>query len=57
MQNFATEEKATEIESFFHDHPFRGTEMSVKQAVEQIRLNEAWLKADIGAIQEYFGVS
>jgi puromycin-sensitive aminopeptidase len=53
-ENFATEEKAVEIESFFKAHEFPGAERTVQQSIETIRLNAAWLNRDIGEIREYF---
>lgn len=53
-ENFASEEKAVEIESFFKAHEFPGAERTVQQSIETIRLNAAWLNRDIGEIREYF---
>lgn len=52
-ENFATEQSAKEIEEFFKVHEISGTERTVQQAVETIRLNEAWLKRDTDAIRKY----
>jgi puromycin-sensitive aminopeptidase len=52
-ENFVTEEKALELEAFFKDHSFPGTERTVQQAMEGIRLNEAWLKRDLIHIQNH----
>jgi len=52
-EHFVTEEIAHEITDFFRDHPFPGTERTVQQAVESIRLNEAWLKRDERAVSEF----
>lgn len=53
-ENFASEEKAVEIENFFKTHEFPGAERTVQQSIETIRLNAAWLNRDIGEIREYF---
>ncbi|XP_076658475.1 puromycin-sensitive aminopeptidase isoform X2 [Halictus rubicundus] len=52
-ENFVTEEQAQEVEKFFKEHPTPGTERTVQQSVESIRLNEAWLKRDLESIQEF----
>jgi len=45
-ENFASESKAKEIENFFQDNPYPGTERTVQQSCESIRLNDAWLQRD-----------
>ncbi len=52
-ENFASEEKALEIEKFFKDHELPGTERTVSQSVESIRLNAAWLSRDLDTITGY----
>ncbi|XP_012260332.2 puromycin-sensitive aminopeptidase isoform X1 [Athalia rosae] len=52
-EDFATEESALEVEQFFADHPTPGTERTVQQSVETIRLNAAWLARDREAIKSY----
>lgn len=52
-ENFATEEKALEVETFFRENSFPGTERNVLQSVETIRLNAAWLRRDLPNITEY----
>ncbi|KYB28321.1 Puromycin-sensitive aminopeptidase-like Protein [Tribolium castaneum] len=52
-ENFASEESAKEVEEFFKTHDISGTERTVQQAVETIRLNAAWLKRDTNAIKNY----
>lgn len=52
-ENFVTEEKARDIESFFKEHPTPGTERTVQQSIETIRLNAAWLARDKDSIEEY----
>lgn len=56
-ENFATEEKATEIEQFFKENEFPGTERTVLQSVETIRLNAAWLQRDLSNITEYLNAN
>lgn len=56
-ENFATEEKATEIEQYFKEHQFPGTERTVSQSVETIRLNAAWLERDLCNITEYLNAN
>ena len=52
-ENFVTEEKALDVENFFREHSFPGTERTVQQAMEGIRLNEAWLKRDLVLIETH----
>ena len=52
-ENFASETKAQEIEKFFQEHDFPGTERTIQQSLETIRLNEAWLKRDESSIREF----
>lgn len=52
-ENFASEEDAAEVEAFFRDHHSPGTERTVQQSCETVRLNAAWLQRDCEAIREY----
>lgn len=52
-ENFASEEKAAEVNAYFATHKWPGTERSVQQAVESIRLNADWLNRDAAAIKTY----
>lgn len=52
-ENFVTEEQAKDVESFFESHPTPGTERTVQQCVESIRLNAAWLARDKVSIKQY----
>ena len=52
-ENFASEAKAREIESFFEKNKFPGTERSVQQSLENIRLNQQWLERDAEDIRSY----
>ncbi|XP_058458878.1 puromycin-sensitive aminopeptidase isoform X1 [Malaya genurostris] len=52
-ENFSTEERALEVEKFFEEHEFPGTERTVSQSIETIRLNVAWLKRDLEGISGY----
>jgi puromycin-sensitive aminopeptidase len=52
-ENFASEEKAVEIENFFKKNEFPGTERTVQQSTETIRLNASWLNRDVDQIREY----
>lgn len=52
-ENFATEEKALEIELFFSQNYFPGVERVVQQSLENIRLNASWLARDTEDIRQY----
>lgn len=52
-ENFASEEKAKEIEDFFKEKNSSGIERAIQQSVENVRLNSAWLARDSEAIRSY----
>ncbi|XP_045766880.1 puromycin-sensitive aminopeptidase [Maniola jurtina] len=52
-ENFASEACAQEIEEFFRTHHSPGTERSVQQALETVRLNAAWLRRDLASTTTY----
>lgn len=52
-ENFASEEKAKEVEAFFETCEIPGTERTVSQSVETIRLNAAWLNRDRDSMKEF----
>lgn len=52
-ENFTTEEQAAQVEKFFVDNKFPGSERSVQQSVETIRLNAAILKRDAQEVKIY----
>ncbi|KOB73217.1 putative Aminopeptidase N [Operophtera brumata] len=52
-ENFASEPAAQEIEEFFRTHASPGTERSVQQALETVRLNAAWLRRDLASTTAY----
>jgi len=54
-ENFASEQKALEIDQFFKDHHCAGTERTVQQSVESVRLNAAWLARDASDVGQYLG--
>lgn len=53
-ENFATVEKANEIENFFKTNEFPGVERTVQQSLETIKLNVAWLERDLAGLTEFF---
>ncbi|ALC43653.1 Psa [Drosophila busckii] len=53
IENFASEERAREVEEFFKSTQIPGCERTVMQAVETIRLNAAWLDRDSEALSSY----
>ncbi|XP_017887572.1 puromycin-sensitive aminopeptidase isoform X2 [Ceratina calcarata] len=56
-EGFVSEDQAKDIEQFFKDHPTPGTERSVQQSLESIRLNAAWLARDKDSIKEYLAAN
>ena len=51
--SFTSEQDAQEIEEFFASNKFPGTERTVKQSLERIRLNAVWLARDGEALKEF----
>ncbi|KAK2579854.1 hypothetical protein KPH14_007537 [Odynerus spinipes] len=52
-ENFVSEEYAKDVENFFENHPTPGTERTVQQSIESIRLHAAWLARDKDSIKEF----
>jgi len=52
--NFASEERAKEVEKFFEEHKAPAAERAVKQAIEGIRLNAEWLARDGADLEKWF---
>jgi len=52
-EDFVTEEMAAEVEKFFTENSFAGTERTVQQSIESIRLNAAWLQRDEHSLREH----
>ncbi|GLH04429.1 Aminopeptidase [Gryllus bimaculatus] len=52
-ENFSSEERAQEVEQFFKEHPSPGTERTVQQCIESIRLNAEWLARDQDSIRAF----
>ena len=52
-EDFATEERAQEVSSFFASNVYAGTERTVQQSVETIRLNSNWLSRDINDVKQF----
>jgi puromycin-sensitive aminopeptidase len=53
-ERFLSLEKAAMVEKFFREHPMPGSERSVAQAVETVKVNSAWLARDAAAINSFF---
>ncbi|HEY7862427.1 MAG TPA: ERAP1-like C-terminal domain-containing protein, partial [Thermoanaerobaculia bacterium] len=51
--DFASEERAREVEQFFRLHPAPAAERTIRQSIERIRSNAAWLKRDLKAIEQW----
>ena len=51
-QHFTTLDKATEVEEFFKTHP-NPAERTIRQSIESIRLNAAWIERDGNSIKTY----
>ena len=51
---FTSEEKRQDVEQFFADHPAPAAERSIRQALERIRLNIAWLDRNRSDLSAWF---
>jgi len=52
-ENFASEEHAQDVLSFFEANPTPAAERTIQQSLENIRLNEQQLKRDAAGVREY----
>ncbi|KAI1303652.1 Puromycin-sensitive aminopeptidase [Halotydeus destructor] len=52
-ENFASEDRALEVEAFFAGNPFPGTERTVQQSLETIRLHSDWLSRETSNLKAY----
>ena len=52
-QRFSTLRMHDEVESFFADHPAPAAERTVRQSLERIRLNAAWLERNAAEVGKY----
>ncbi|XP_008208455.1 puromycin-sensitive aminopeptidase isoform X2 [Nasonia vitripennis] len=56
-ESFVTEEVIEDIQGFFKNNPVSGTERTVRQSIEIIRFNVAWLNRDKEAIKEFLNLN
>ena len=52
---FTTRERLEDVERFFRDNPTPSADMSIRQSLERVRLNVAWLERNARALAEWFG--
>lgn len=55
--SFVTEEVIEDIQDFFKNNSISGTERTVRQSIEMIRFNVAWLNRDKKAIEEFLNLN
>ena len=55
VSRFNTEEKLADVEEFFGAHPTPAADRAIKQALEVIRLNVAWLSRNRDELGEWLG--
>ena len=53
-ETFASADRAREIEAFFKGHPSPGVRRTVKQVMEKIRVNAAWLRRNDKDLASWF---
>ncbi len=51
---FTTEEMREDVERFFSNHPAPGAERSVRQSLERIGTNIAWLSRNRDELAKWF---
>ena len=51
---FSTQEKLDDVQSFFESHPAPAAERTIRQSVERVRLNIAWLGQNREALARWF---
>ena len=51
---FTTQEKREEVERFFRDHPAPAGERTIRQSLERIQLNSAWLERNRRDLADWF---
>ena len=51
---FATQEKLDDVAKFFEDHPTPAAERTVRQSLERVRLNIAWLEKNRRELADWF---
>lgn len=54
LGTFTSAEWADDVEQFFKSHKAPAAERAVKQTIEKIRSNAAWLARDEAPIRDYF---
>ena len=52
---FTTPERLEDVERFFRDNPTPSADMSIRQSLERVRLNVAWLERNGRELAEWFG--
>jgi len=52
---FTTREKLEDVETFFAEHPTPAAERTIRQSLERIRLNVAWLERNRKDLRRWFG--
>ena len=50
---FSTREKLEDVERFFEDHPAPAAERTIRQSLETVRLNIAWLDQNRNEVAEW----
>ena len=51
---FASEERRTQVETFFQEHSAPAAERTIRQSLERIRLNATWLERNRSELAEWF---
>ena len=51
---FTTEDKAEDVSKFFADHNVASAERTIRQSLEAIRINAAWLARNRQLLADWF---
>jgi len=54
LSGFRTLEKSQEIQEFFAENPAPGAERTIRQSLESIAINNAWLNKNKSELESWF---
>jgi len=54
LSGFSTSKKSHEIQEFFNENPAPGAERTIRQSLESIAINHAWLSKNKESLQSWF---
>ena len=54
LSGFSTSKKSHEIQEFFNENPAPGAERTIRQSLESIAINNAWLTKNKPGLESWF---